>query len=507
MNEAAGATQMTDSSGNDRHGAIGSGVITGASFAGATAYRWPFASPTLPPAKPERIVTVPHDPALNPGTQDYAVTLRYRTTQPFGNIIQKGQGGAPGGYWKIENPSGYLTCVFRGVAPGGGWNRKEVVSPTKLNDGAWHTVRCERIGTQLRLWVDGALVATAGGAVGSITNDRPISIAGKLNCNQETISCDYFTGDIDFVTIGTPYGLPETLDAGAVASCSGLACTFDASTTTGGSMPLSFQWEFGDGSSSEGQWIDHTYAIAGDYAVVLTVTDAEGRVDTETVPLNVAEEIPPEQAVSHRAAATSNTWSATPSVGIPATTEAGDTLLLVLTVNDSGLIAGEPTGPDWQLLGTITQSSIESRVWWKIASSGDAGSTTSVALTAGRKAALTVASYTGADPVSPIAAAIGAVETINSPDHTTPQATTTGPSMLVSYWADKTATTTGWVPPTGQIVRSTSSGSGGGRVSMLLTDDELTVGAGLLGGLTATANGATASALMWSIALAPAPAE
>ena len=211
MNEGPGATTMVDSSGNGMDGTIGSGVQTAATFGGSTGYRWAFASPTLPPAKPERLVQV-WDDRLNPESEDYAVTIRYRTIQPFGNIIQKGQGGAKGGYFKLENPGGILTCVFRGVSASGSWQRKQVTSVTPLNDGQWHTARCERTSDKLTLTVDGTLRDTAGGSSGNISNTRPITIAGKYNCDQISITCDYFTGDIDSVKIEIPlkFADPET---------------------------------------------------------------------------------------------------------------------------------------------------------------------------------------------------------------------------------------------------------------------------------------------------------
>lgn len=215
MNEPVGSTVMLDSSGNGIDGLIGSAVITGATYDGATGYRWPFASPTLPPAKPERVVQA-SDGRLNPGADDYAVTLRYRTVQPFGNIVQKGQGGAKGGYFKIENPAGVLTCVFRGVDDSGNFLRKEVNSGTPLNDGQWHTARCERTANQLTLTIDGSLVATANGRTGTISNPRPISIAGKLECDQESITCDYFTGDIDYIEIEGPEFVPPPPPPGDV---------------------------------------------------------------------------------------------------------------------------------------------------------------------------------------------------------------------------------------------------------------------------------------------------
>src|SRR5215211_9017239 len=72
MNEPSGARTMIDSSGHGIDGSIGSAVITGATFDGATGYRWPFTSPTQPPAQPERLVLV-SDSRLNPGSGDYAV--------------------------------------------------------------------------------------------------------------------------------------------------------------------------------------------------------------------------------------------------------------------------------------------------------------------------------------------------------------------------------------------------------------------------------------------------
>jgi hypothetical protein len=201
MNEPAGATVMTDGSGNGIVGAIGSAVQTGAVFDGATAYRWPFVGPNLPPPKPERLVQVA-DGRLNPGTRDFAITMRFRTTRPFGNMIQKGQSGSTTGMFKWQIPNGVISCQFRGLDTNGTMLSRSVNSgSTPLNDGAWHTVRCERTATRVTMTIDGTTTRTAIGPTGNITNNVPLTIAGKLNCNQVTITCDYFTGDIDFVRI------------------------------------------------------------------------------------------------------------------------------------------------------------------------------------------------------------------------------------------------------------------------------------------------------------------
>lgn len=198
MNEGSGASTMIDSSGHV-NGTIGSAVQTGVHVMGATVYRWPFASPTAPPPKPERIVQA-NSSSLNPGTGTYTVSVRYRTTKHFGNMIQKGQAGSPGGYFKIENPHGQIKCTFRGVVSGK-LVHKAVQSPAVLSDGAFHVATCTRSGSTITLTVDGKVVDTARGSTGSISNTRPVSIGGKLNCDQIKTTCDYFTGDIDWVRI------------------------------------------------------------------------------------------------------------------------------------------------------------------------------------------------------------------------------------------------------------------------------------------------------------------
>ena len=198
MNEPSGATTMIDSSGHV-NGTIGSAVQTGVSVMGATVYRWPFASPTAPPPKPERIVQA-NSNSLNPGSGTYTVSLRYRTTQHFGNIVQKGQAGSAGGYFKVENPHGQINCVFRGVV-NGTLVRKAVTSPAVLSDGNFHVATCTRTANALTLSIDGSVVDTAHGSTGNISNTRPVTIGGKLNCDQIKTTCDYYTGDIDWVKL------------------------------------------------------------------------------------------------------------------------------------------------------------------------------------------------------------------------------------------------------------------------------------------------------------------
>ncbi|MEU8239977.1 LamG-like jellyroll fold domain-containing protein [Actinoplanes missouriensis] len=196
MNEARGAHRMIDTSGNGRHGRIGNEVAIGESLGDDGGYRFERLEPDTPPPHPGHLVVVPDDSSLDPGTDDFAVTVRLRTTNKFGNIIQKGQATVAGGNFKLQIPSGRVECTFRG--PKG---FLEVVAPYAINDGDWHVVRCVRVPEGVFLSIDGREVASRSGWTGPIANSWPITIGGKLDCDQVEVGCDYYAGDLDYIMI------------------------------------------------------------------------------------------------------------------------------------------------------------------------------------------------------------------------------------------------------------------------------------------------------------------
>ena len=104
----------------------------GVAVNGATERRFFTASHTAPPADPTKLDTVPTNTALNPDAADYAVTVRYRTTKSYGNILQKGQNKTVGGYWKFEQPNGIVSCLFKGSQG----EQRTANSITPLNGGS-----------------------------------------------------------------------------------------------------------------------------------------------------------------------------------------------------------------------------------------------------------------------------------------------------------------------------------------------------------------------------------
>jgi hypothetical protein len=199
MNEGPSASIAQDASGNNLDGSVGSEVQTGVAFASATGYHFPAVSGS-PPTHPEHLVQVPDDSRLDPGSGNFEVTLRFRTSQTSGNIVQKGQSGMTGGYWKFESHEGVVTCLFRS----GDGTQSTATSRTPLTDGAWHNVTCTRTPQSVTMFVDGDWRDQRNNPTGTISNSAPLVIGGKVFCNQVDVGCDYFSGDIDFVRIDKP---------------------------------------------------------------------------------------------------------------------------------------------------------------------------------------------------------------------------------------------------------------------------------------------------------------
>ena len=197
MNEAPGATTMHDSSDSNLSGTIGSAVVTGVVTDGATGYQW--LGTNRDGVHRERLVTVDSS-MLNPGTDDFAVTVRFSTGfHGHQHIIQKGQSGAAGGMWKIhmQRTSGRVGCTFIGSSDMAAIRSRE----TGLADGAWHTVRCERRSTGVSVIVDGGKPTTNPKWTGKIGNTWPTSIGGKWFCRPPDIHCDYYVGRIDRIVV------------------------------------------------------------------------------------------------------------------------------------------------------------------------------------------------------------------------------------------------------------------------------------------------------------------
>jgi hypothetical protein len=209
MEEGTDATVLVDSGPNSLDGYIGN-LVQRHVFVATDDYGLTFQGPKWI-ANDERLATVPDNPLLDPGTGPYRVTVRFRTTDGKDpNIVQKGQSGQTGGFWKVVLHNGWPRCHFRD----GNNNTKAIgfvngfPDYVKAGDGKWHTFICERTTDGVRATIDPGDPEGATnfirGTIGRIDNVRPLSIGGKVDCDIQTVGCDYFTGTMAYVRIERP---------------------------------------------------------------------------------------------------------------------------------------------------------------------------------------------------------------------------------------------------------------------------------------------------------------
>ena len=287
----------------------------------------------------------------------------------------------------------------------------------------------------------------------------------------------------------------------ATASCSHLSCSFDG---TGSSDPdgtvASYAWTFGDGSTGTGATPTHGYASAGTYTYTLTVTDNDGVASAPvqgTVVTTAAG-----NPISYTASADGYNKSGTSvSVTTPTSVSSGDEeLLYVTTTNSAANAITAPSG--WTAVATQNSLPLQAAVFEKTANSGDAGSKVTASVTSAGPIAIQLVDYSNVSSSTPVTA--GASDSSVS-SHTAPAvAVANGGSWVVSFWSDKSSSTTAWALPGGVIQRDQTIGTGGGRVTVAIADSGGGVPSGTYPAQTASV-GVTASGkgAMISLVLAP----
>ena len=158
----------------------------------------------------------------------------------------------------------------------------------------------------------------------------------------------------------------------------------------------------------------------------------------------------------------------------------------------------------WHQLGTNVSSPLESDVYYRVATGADVGATVPVTFSAKTKNSVTLADYTGADSNTIEAFAKAADSRVTA--HVAPAATvSTDGSLAVSYWADKSSTTTTWTPPASVTARATFFDTGSAYTTSLAGGLRLNGQQRQLSAArTASTNLVSGKGTEWTIILAPA---
>lgn len=200
LNERARSTTMADSSGNHLDGRVSLKAAAEGLDRNGSRYRWSARCPGCAPVERGRVIRVQDSRRLEiPRARvPYTLAVRFRTSRPHpGNMLQKGHSTAPGGQIKVQATNGIVQCLFKGASG----VRVGTGSGTPLNDGRWHVVRCVHTADRVVEYVDGVRIAVNEGSTGPINNDKPLTIGGKLRCDQVDVTCDYFSGAMGWIRI------------------------------------------------------------------------------------------------------------------------------------------------------------------------------------------------------------------------------------------------------------------------------------------------------------------
>ncbi|MDF4222870.1 PKD domain-containing protein [Maribacter sp. M208] len=144
---------------------------------------------------------------------------------------------------------------------------------------------------------DNAIVSYAwdygDGTMGSgITSTHTYTLVGNFTAKL-TITDSAGLKDTEniLITVEAPLNNAPTAVANATPlnGEAPLEVNFDGSGSTDDNGIFSYSWNFGDGTAIETDAvISHTYTNEGTYEAILTVTDAEGLIDTETIEIIVS---------------------------------------------------------------------------------------------------------------------------------------------------------------------------------------------------------------------------
>ena len=300
---------------------------------------------------------------------------------------------------------------------------------------------------------------------------------------------------------GAPTFPDQPPTAQATATCSGLTCSFDGTQSSDPDGTVaSYSWDFGDGSTGSGPTPTHGYAAPGTYTYTLTVTDNQGVASAPVQGTVVATQ--PGNAISFTASADSYNKSGTSvSATTPNTVSAGDTeLLYVTTTNNTANAINTP--PGWTLVTSQSSAPLQAAVFEKTAATTDPGSTVTATVASAGPIAIQLVDYTNVGASAPVTA--GASDS-NTATHAAPAvAVANGGSWVVSFWSDKSSSTTAWSLPGTVVQRDQTIGTGGGRVTAAIADSNTGEATGIYPAQTASV-GATASGkgVMISLVLSP----
>ncbi len=128
-----------------------------------------------------------------------------------------------------------------------------------------------------------AAIAAAGTYVLRLVADSLAAVTESNETNNASVrALTVGPAPVNHPPVAVASGAPQSGQASLLVNFSG------AGSSDSDGDPLTYAWVFGDGGSGSGLTVSHTYAAAGNFAAILTVTDGRGGVDTASVAVSVS---------------------------------------------------------------------------------------------------------------------------------------------------------------------------------------------------------------------------
>ncbi len=157
--------------------------------------------------------------------------------------------------------------------------------------GWFHGATNHEIGDECAYDYDGSHY----GAPSGLPNNGNGDYNQVINGHQYIMQTEFSNANSNGTTTGCiPSTAPKATITGVTASpVAATPTAFSGSTSTDSSSePLTYAWDFGDGTTSAGPTPSHSYAHSGTYKVKLAVEDTDHFIDTATTTITVANHPP-----------------------------------------------------------------------------------------------------------------------------------------------------------------------------------------------------------------------
>ena len=247
------------------------------------------------------------------------------------------------------------------------------------------------------MYVDGVFRNRKNGPAGTVDNNFPMTVGGKLDCDQIDITCDYFSGQIDYIRFTKAANQGPTADFAQLVRVVAVLVRLIGGGGSRREHRVVRMDVRGRRDVDGGQPRPHVRGCR--HVQRQARRDGQpGRDQQRHQVRHRDRRSAVESTVAFVGSAMSAASNNNPTVTVPATAAAGQRLVMALSMNDPSRTISGPTGvTGWTKLDTVAAGTMSTTVWTKVAQAGDPGTAVHTPLSGAAKYTLTVAAYSGVD--------------------------------------------------------------------------------------------------------------